>query len=231
MSSKGEPIFRLEDVCKSYRMDGQLETRAVCGVNLTVKKGEYLAIIGASGSGKSTLMHLMGCLDSVTEGKIFIDGHDISSLSGDELALIRRKKIGFIFQAYNLINTLTALENVALPMRFAGTRKGAAEKKARELLEMVGLSDRMHHRPNQLSGGQQQRVAIARALVNDPDAILADEPTGNLDTKSGEEIVRLIESLNHKFGKTIVVVTHHMGLAKRAKRRIYIKDGRIEKED
>jgi putative ABC transport system ATP-binding protein len=229
--NKGEPIFRLENVCKNYKMEGDVETKAVCGVTISVRKGEYIAIIGASGSGKSTLMHLMGCLDTPTAGKIFIGGKDVSRLESDELARIRREKIGFIFQAYNLINTLTALENVALPMRFNGVSKSGAEKKARELLEMVGLSDRMHHRPNQLSGGQQQRVAIARALINNPDAILADEPTGNLDTKSGEEVVKLIESLNHKYGKTIVVVTHHLGLAKRAKRRIYIKDGGIEKED
>jgi len=228
---KDEPIFKLENVCKYYTMDGDVMTKAVCGINLTVRKGEYIAIIGPSGSGKSTLMHLMGCLDSPTEGKVLIGGVDVSKMGGDELARVRREKLGFIFQAYNLITTLDAVENVALPLRLAGKGKGEAERKARALLEMVGLSDRLHHRPNQLSGGQQQRVAIARALINDPEVILADEPTGNLDSKSGEEIVKLIESLNKKMGKTVVVVTHHLGLAKRAKRRIYIIDGRIEKED
>ena len=228
---KDEPIFKLDNVCKYYTMDGDVMTKAVCGINLTVRKGEYIAIIGPSGSGKSTLMHLMGCLDSPTEGKVLIGGVDVSKMGGDELARVRREKLGFIFQAYNLITTLDAVENVALPLRLAGKGKREAERKARALLEMVGLSDRLHHRPNQLSGGQQQRVAIARALINDPEVILADEPTGNLDSKSGEEIVKLIESLNKKMGKTVVVVTHHLGLAKRAKRRIYIIDGRIEKED
>jgi len=226
---EGKAIFRLEDVCKDYVMT-DVVTKAVCGINLKINKGEYVAIIGPSGSGKSTLMHIIGCLDTPTSGKVWIENMEVSKMKDDELAKIRSEKIGFVFQAYNLINGLTALENVALPMRFAGSSKSSSEKKAKELLATVGLSDRMNHKPNELSGGQQQRVAIARALINDPEVILADEPTGNLDTKSGEEIVHLLESLNRKFGKTVVVVTHHEQLARRAKRRIFIKDGKIEKE-
>lgn len=227
---KNMTIFKVEDVCKYYKM-GDFETKAVDCVSMEIKKGEYVAVIGPSGSGKSTLMHIMGCLDTPTSGRVWVGGSEVSGLKDDELARIRGEKIGFVFQAYNLINTLTALENVALPMRFKGNSKSTAEKKARQLLRMVGLEERFHHRPNQLSGGQQQRVAIARSLVNDPEVILADEPTGNLDTKSGEDVVKLIESLNDKYGKTIVVVTHHLGLAKRANRRVYIKDGKIEKQD
>jgi putative ABC transport system ATP-binding protein len=219
-------IFELKDVWKTYFMKG-VETNALRGVNLEVKKGEYSAIIGPSGSGKSTLMHVMGCLDTPTKGKVFVEGKEISKMNDDELAKIRREKIGFIFQAYNLIPGLTAVENVSLPMRLAGFGRGESHKKAKELLKKVGLSNRMTHKPSELSGGEQQRVAIARSLVNDPDVILADEPTGNLDTKSGREIFELLEELHRKTEKTVIVVTHDINLAKRAHREIKIKDGMI----
>jgi putative ABC transport system ATP-binding protein len=222
-----EILFELKNIWKIYRMKG-VDTYALRGVDLKIKKGEYLAIIGPSGSGKSTLMHIMGCLDTPTKGGVFIDGKETSQLDEDLLAKIRREKIGFVFQSYNLIDGLTAMENVALPMRFDGKSKSEAEKKARMLLEKVNLSARLGHKPNEMSGGEQQRVSIARALINDPDVILADEPTGNLDTKSGNEIVELIEDLNRKMKKTIVVVTHDINLARRADREIHIKDGKIE---
>lgn len=217
-------IFELKDVWKTYCMKG-VETNALRGVNLVVKKGEYAAIIGASGSGKSTLMHVMGCLDTPTKGRVFVEGKEISKMNDDELAKIRREKIGFVFQAYNLIPGMTAVENVALPMRFGGHGRGESQKKAKELLRKVGLANRMTHKPNELSGGEQQRVAIARSLVNDPDVILADEPTGNLDTKSGREIFELLEDLHKKTGKTIIIVTHDVNLAKRAYKEIKIRDG------
>jgi putative ABC transport system ATP-binding protein len=219
-------ILETKDVWKIYFMKG-VETYALRGVNIKIEEGQYVAIVGPSGSGKSTLMHILGCLDSPTKGKVFIDGKDVSKLTDDELALIRRKKIGFVFQAYNLINSLTALENVALPMRFNGYSKSEAFKKAKELLTKVGLEKRIMHKPNEISGGEQQRVAIARALVNDPEIILADEPTGNLDTKSGKEIFELLETLHSKTKKTLIIVTHDLNLASRAHREIRIKDGQI----
>lgn len=221
-------MFDTRDVWKTYEMKG-VETNALRGVTMEIKKGEYVAILGASGSGKSTLMHIMGCLDTPTKGRVFVEGREVSELKDDELARIRREKIGFVFQAYNLIVGLTAVENVALPMRFSGHGRGESLRKAKEILKKVGLEKRMTHKPNELSGGEQQRVAIARALSNDPEAILADEPTGNLDTKSGREIFELLESLHKKTGKTIVVVTHDINLAKRAHREIKIKDGMIVK--
>ena len=223
---KNKKIFELKDVWKIYYMKG-VETNALRGVNLVVKNGEYAAIIGPSGSGKSTLMHVIGCLDTPTKGKVFVEGREISEMNDDELAKIRREKIGFIFQAYNLIPGLTAIENVALPMRFSGYGRNESQKRAKELLRKVGLANRMTHKPNELSGGEQQRVAIARSLSNDPDVILADEPTGNLDTKSGKEIFELLEELHKKTGKTIIVVTHDINLAKRAHREIKIKDGMV----
>ncbi len=219
-------MFELRNVWKIYEMKG-VETHALRGIDLEIKKGEYVAILGPSGSGKSTLMHIMGCLDTPTKGRVFVEGKEVSKLNDDELARIRREKIGFVFQAYNLIPSLTALENVALPMRFAGRGRNESLRKAKELLKKVGLGKRINHKPNELSGGEQQRVAIARALANDPDAILADEPTGNLDSKSGREIFELLETLHRKMGKTIVVVTHDINLARRAHREIRIKDGRI----
>lgn len=220
------PIFELRDVWKTYCMKG-VETNALRGINLVIKDGEYTAILGPSGSGKSTLMHIMGCLDTPTKGKVFIEGREISQMSDDELARVRRDKIGFVFQAYNLIQGLTAIENISLPMRFSGHGRGESQRKAKDLLAKVGLVERMHHKPNEMSGGEQQRVAIARSLINDPDVILADEPTGNLDTKTGKEIMDLLESLHKKTGKTIMVVTHDTRLAARANREIRMIDGHV----
>ncbi|MBN2331137.1 MAG: ABC transporter ATP-binding protein [Candidatus Aenigmarchaeota archaeon] len=219
-------MFELRDVWKTYCMKG-VETNALRGINLVIKDGEYTAILGPSGSGKSTLMHIMGCLDTPTKGKVFIEGREISQMSDDELARVRRDKIGFVFQAYNLIQGLTAIENISLPMRFSGHGRGESQRKAKDLLAKVGLVERMHHKPNEMSGGEQQRVAIARSLINDPDVILADEPTGNLDTKTGKEIMDLLESLHKKTGKTIMVVTHDTRLAARANREIRMIDGHV----
>ncbi len=226
-----EILFRLDNVWKTYKMMGKgVETNALRGVSVQVKKGEYVAIIGPSGSGKSTLMHVMGCLDSPNKGRVFVDGKETSTLSEDDLARIRRRKIGFVFQSYNLIQGLTAAENVALPMRLDGVGKKDALKKAEKYLLRVGLKERLTHKPNQMSGGEQQRVAIARSLINDPEAILGDEPTGNLDTKSGMSVISLLEELNKKEKKTVVIVTHDSRLAARADREIHIKDGNIDQD-
>lgn len=228
MMSMKKLMFELKDVWKIYYMKG-VETNALRGVDLKVKKGEYVAILGPSGSGKSTVMHVMGCLDTPTKGKVFVEGEEVSKLSEDELARIRREKIGFVFQAYNLIPGLTALENVALPMRLDGKGTKESQSKARVLLRRVGLEKRLSHKPNELSGGEQQRVAIARALANDPDVILADEPTGNLDTKSEMGIFGVLEDLHKKIGKTIVLVTHDTNLAKHSQRKIRMLDGSVVK--
>lgn len=219
-------VFETKGVWKTYG-HGDNATHALSGVDLKIHDNEYAALFGPSGSGKSTLMHILGCLDTPTQGQVFLEGKDVSNLSSDELALIRRNKLGFIFQSYNLIPGLTAIENVAIPLRFAGFSSADAEKKAKKMLRLVDLEERMTHKPNELSGGQQQRVAIARALVNDPEIILADEPTGNLDTKTGDEIVDILHDLQKNHGKTILVVTHDPGLAKKTKRHILIKDGKI----
>ncbi len=219
-------MIELKDVWKIYYMK-DVETDALRGINIKIEAGEYAAIVGPSGSGKSTLMHILGCLDTPTKGKVLVDGKDVSEMNDDQLALIRRQKIGFVFQAYNLIGSLNAVENVALPMRFSGVGKAEAFRKAKELLARVGLEKRMHHKPTQMSGGEQQRVAIARALINEPDIILADEPTGNLDTKTGKEIFELVESLHTKTKKTLIIVTHDLNLASRAHQEIRIKDGQI----
>jgi putative ABC transport system ATP-binding protein len=221
-------IFELRGVSKVYCMKG-VETHALRGVNLSVKKGEYAAIIGPSGCGKSTLMHIMGCLDSPTSGKVILEGRDVSEMDDDELARIRREKIGFVFQAYNLIPGLTAAENISLPMRFNGIGRGDARRRAHELLKKVGLGDRLNHKPSEMSGGEQQRVAIARALVNDPDVIMGDEPTGNLDSKTSEEIMDVIEDLHDKTGKTVIIVTHDRSVARRASRKIKMLDGKVAK--
>lgn len=220
-------IIQLKNVCKDYQM-GDSIVRAVCHVDLKINQGDFLALVGPSGSGKSTMMNLVGALDLATRGNIFLDGLDIEHLEESELAQIRGKKIGFIFQTFNLIPTLTALENVALPMMFQGVEREEREEKARELLRKVRLSHREKHMPNELSGGERQRVAIARALANDPEVLLADEPTGNLDSKTGGEIVELFEQLN-KEGKTVIMVTHDMSLAKHADRIIKLRDGEIVK--
>jgi len=222
-------LFEIKDVWKTYCLK-EVETHALRGVNVRIERGEYVAIIGQSGSGKSTLMHIIGCLDTPTKGSVVVEGREISELNDDELAKIRRQKIGFVFQAFNLIGSLTAIENVAMPMRFNGYTKTESIKHAKELLKRVGLEKRMNHKPNELSGGEQQRVAICRALANDPEIILADEPTGNLDSKSGSEIIALLEELHGKMGKTIVMVTHDQSLAKHAKRQIRLKDGQILNE-
>jgi putative ABC transport system ATP-binding protein len=218
-------VIRLEDVEKTYIM-GKVKVHALRGVNLTIEKGEYVAIMGPSGSGKSTLMNQVGALDRPTKGRVFIEEHDISKMSDNELAKIRRENIGFIFQQFNLIPRLTAIENVELPMWYAGTPKIKRVRRAAELLKLVGLGDRMKHRPTELSGGQMQRVCIARALANNPDIVMADEPTGNLDSKSSEDIMDILEKLN-KEGRTIVMVTHEDEYAARAKRTIIIRDGTI----
>lgn len=218
-------ILKLQNISKIYKIDA-ISVRALDGVSLTILKGEFVSIMGPSGSGKSTLMHIMGCLDTPTSGKVFFDGEDVSQLREIELAKTRNQKIGFVFQTYNLVPRITTQKNVSLPLFYAGKTAKEREKIARRALEEVNLEDRFTHFPNQLSGGEQQRVAIARALVNNPAIIFADEPTGNLDTKTGTEIMKIFQKLN-QFGHTIVVVTHESHIAKFAKRIIKIKDGRI----
>ena len=218
-------IIKLKNVWKTYKM-GEVEVHALRGLDLVVKEGEFLAIQGPSGSGKSTAMNLIGCLDIPTKGKVHLEGQDISELSESDLAQIRGRKIGFIFQQFNLINTLSAMENVMLPMTFQGMDLSKRRERAAELLTMVGLGERLDHKPTELSGGQQQRVAIARSLAVDPDVILGDEPTGNLDSKTGETVMDFLKKL-HREGKTIVMVTHDDHLAKEAERIEYLKDGKI----
>ncbi|MEJ2549526.1 MAG: ABC transporter ATP-binding protein [Anaerolineales bacterium] len=221
-------VIEAEDLTKVYRM-GEFEVHALCGVSMRVKPGEVIAIMGPSGSGKSTLMNILGCLDRPSSGCYKLDGQEIADLSDDELAEIRSHKVGFVFQSFNLLGRQTALTNVELPMRYAGVSNGR-RKRAIQALEDVGLGDRIHHRPNELSGGQQQRVAIARALVNNPAIILADEPTGNLDTKSGEEIMDILLDLNEKFSTTLIFVTHDPEIAVRTERVIMLRDGLVESQ-
>ncbi len=221
-------VIATQNLSKTYGKP-PLQVFALRETNLRIKQGDYIAIIGPSGSGKSTLMNLLGCLDKPTSGNIFIDGKDVSILPENELARIRREKIGFIFQKYNLIPTLNAIENVELSMGFAGVNSQIRTERAKKLLEMVELSKRLTHKPSEMSGGEQQRVAIARALANNPSIILADEPTGNVDSKSGENIMNILEEVNRK-GETIIVVTHNMVIAKRAKRLLRIQDGTVTEE-
>jgi putative ABC transport system ATP-binding protein len=220
--------IRLENVWRIYQM-GDVQVPALRGIDLEVEKGAFLAVAGASGSGKSTLMNLIGCLDLPTRGRIFLGGLDIARFDESQLAQIRGQKIGFVFQQFNLIPTLTALENVMLPLEFQNVDTASARERALELLCVVGLGDRVHHLPSQLSGGQQQRVAISRALAVDPEIILADEPTGNLDSKTGEFIMNLLSEVHGKDSKTIILVTHDFRLVKGAERVVYLKDGEIEK--
>lgn len=220
-------MIRLENVVRGYQM-GEVQVRALRGLDLEIKEGEFMAIMGPSGSGKSTLLHLIGALDLPDNGTVKLGDLDISQQNGSQLAELRGKKMGFVFQTFNLITTLSALENVELPMMFQGIRRGKRRKRAQELLQQVGLGDRSHHRPTELSGGEQQRVAIARALVNDPDIILADEPTGNLDSESGAEIMDILTDLNKKRGVTVIMVTHSSEDAQYAHRIAHIRDGQIK---
>ena len=221
-----ETIMKLQDVWKIYKM-GEVEVPALRGINVDIEKGDFVAIMGASGSGKSTMMNLIGCLDIPSRGKLYLRSQDISTLNESNLASFRGKTIGFIFQQYNLIQSMSAFENVMLPLEFLEYDDQKAAKRAREILTLVGLSDKMLHRPNQLSGGQQQRVSIARCLAGDPEIILADEPTGALDSVTGGEVLDMLHKLWKDHGKTIIMVTHDMNLAKYAKTIIELKDGEI----
>jgi len=223
------PIIQLDGIEKRYDLGAEVAVRALRGVNLTVDPGAYVAIMGPSGSGKSTMLNLLGCLDRPTAGQYFLGGTDVSRMPDDELSEARGKKIGFIFQSYNLIAQLTVIENIQVPLLYQGKDVRTLHDHCVKLAELVGLGDRVHHRPNQLSGGQQQRVAIARSLVNDPLMILADEPTGNLDSRTGLEVLDMIDKLNGA-GKTIVLVTHDEKVSARAHRVIHMKDGLIERE-
>jgi len=218
-------VIETHNLCKVYKM-GSVEVNALCGVSLNVMRGEVVSIMGPSGSGKSTLMNLLGCLDRPTSGEYYLDGELVSNLNDDQLAEIRNRKVGFVFQSFNLLPRMTALANVELPLRYAGYRNGRTEQ-ARAALEAVGLADRIHHRPTELSGGQQQRVAIARALVNNPAILMADEPTGNLDSKSGKEIMELILKLNQERGTTVIIVTHDPNIAAQTQRVIRLRDGAL----
>lgn len=220
-----DPVIKVRELTKVYQL-GEIDVHALRGVNLDIYPGEFVAIMGPSGSGKSTLMNMIGCLDSPTDGEYYLDGMLVSNLVDDELAPVRNKKIGFVFQKYNLLPRADAIENVELPLRYNGDTSNMDER-ARETLEAVGLGDRMKHKPNELSGGQQQRVAIARALVNQPAIILADEPTGNLDSTSGKEIMDLLLKLNREKHTTIVIVTHDPGIAAQAQRTINLFDGKV----
>ena len=223
-----DTVIELRNLLRYYQM-GNENVKALDGVNLNIGRGEYVGIVGPSGSGKTTLFNLIGGLDKPTDGNVFIDGVDISQLDAYELAWLRCRKIGYIFQSFNLIQVLTAVENVALPTVFAGTPTNEGTRKAEKLLEMVGLEDRIHHRPGELSAGQQQRVAIARALANDPAIILADEPTGNLDLNTGMEIIDLLHGLNKSQGLTLVAATHDLKMIKASDRIVWMRDGQVEK--
>lgn len=224
------PLILLQDVTKVYSL-GQVEVTALAGVSLEVNPGELVAIMGPSGSGKSTLMNILGCLDQPTSGRYLLEGTDVGRLSDDDLALIRNRKIGFVFQSFNLLPRLRAVEQVELPMIYAGVPHPVRRRRAVELLELVGLGDRLDHRPTQLSGGQQQRVAIARALANNPSLILADEPTGNLDSRSSAEILAVLQRLNRERGVTVIIVTHEADIAHHTRRIVQMRDGLIVRDE
>jgi len=225
MPLTGKALIQLEQVTKTYD-SGENEVQALRGIDVAVQRGEFASIIGPSGSGKSTLMHILGCLDTPTSGKYWLDGQDVAEMSNRELARVRNQKIGFVFQTFNLLPRATILKNVELPLLYAGMRSGDRRERAMEALKRVGLENRFKHRPNELSGGQRQRVAIARALVNRPSLLLADEPTGNLDSQTGREILDLFHEL-HSRGNSIIMVTHEDDVAKEAQRVIHIRDGKI----
>ncbi|MHB1169697.1 MAG: ABC transporter ATP-binding protein [Longimicrobiales bacterium] len=231
MNTPGQPneVIRIQQLRKDYVLGAEI-VQALRGVDLVVDRNEYIAIMGPSGSGKSTLMNLIGCLDTPSGGEYWLNGQEVSQLTDDELARIRNREIGFVFQTFNLLPRATALHNVELPLVYAGVTAKDRRARAERMLELVGLGDRMTHRPSELSGGQRQRVAIARALINDPAILLADEPTGNLDSQTGEEIMALFESL-HEQGQTIVLVTHELDIAQHARRQIFLKDGVIERDE
>jgi putative ABC transport system ATP-binding protein len=219
-------VIEAQDIEKTYLM-GEVEVNALCGVSFQIKRGEVISIMGPSGSGKSTLMNILGCLDRPTKGTYILDGEAVEAMNDDELASIRNRKVGFVFQSFNLLSRSSALLNVEMPMRYAGVKAGRQEK-ARAALVRVGLGDRVNHRPTELSGGQQQRVAVARALINDPAILMADEPTGNLDSKSGKEIMNLILNLNKEQSTTIIIVTHDPNIASQTGRVLRLRDGLLE---
>lgn len=224
-----QEVIRLDEITRHYRVGTEV-VKALRSISLVIERNEYVALMGPSGSGKSTMMNILGCLDTATSGKYVLNGHDVSQLNDNELAEIRNREIGFVFQTFNLLPRYTALDNVILPLVYAGMRKEEREERARQVLTEVGLADRMTHRPNELSGGQRQRVAIARALVNKPSIILADEPTGNLDSRTSVEIMGLFEDL-HKRGNSIVVVTHEEDIARYSHRIIRLRDGLVETDE
>jgi len=223
-------LIRVEDLWKTYDMGGAIQVNALSGVSFDIRRGEYVAIMGPSGSGKSTLMNLIGCLDTPTQGRYWLNGRLVSELTDDELAYIRNKEIGFVFQTFNLLSRASALHNVELPLIYNGTPAAERLQRAQEALRRVDLADRMDHKPNELSGGQRQRVAVARALVNNPSLLLADEPTGNLDSATGEEIMNLFDRLQAA-GNTIVLVTHEHDIAARARRIISVRDGKVARDE
>ncbi|MBN1937468.1 MAG: ABC transporter ATP-binding protein [Anaerolineae bacterium] len=230
LKTVNRPAIEIQELTKTYQM-GQVTVHALRGVTLQIEQGEMMAIMGASGSGKSTLMNVIGCLDKPTLGRYLLEGQDVGRLDDNQLAEIRSHKIGFVFQTFNLLARTTALQNVTLPMIYSGVKASERRRRARHALETVGLADRLRHAPNELSGGQQQRVAIARALVNEPSILLADEPTGNLDSRSGAEIMALLQGLNRERGITIVLVTHDPLIAQHTRRIIHLHDGRIDREE
>jgi putative ABC transport system ATP-binding protein len=228
-SAEARPLIEVADLAKQYMMGSQ-EVWALDGVTLSIEEGEYVAVMGPSGSGKSTFMNMLGCLDTPTGGTYHLRGEDVSTFSDNELAEIRNREIGFVFQTFNLLPRVNCLRNAELPLIYAGMSKADRRERAAEALRNVGLGDRLDHRPNELSGGQRQRVATARALVNDPSLLLADEPTGNLDTETGDEIMQLFEAL-HRQGNTILLVTHEEEIARHARRIIHLRDGKLERDE